>query len=185
MAYIKVIDYQESSGELREIYDGLKASRGKLADVHKIQSLNPPTVLSHMKLYQDVMFGHSPLQRYQREMLAVVVSAANQCDYCLSHHREALFYYWKDYKRVDSLTRQPEAAGIDEADEALCQYARELTLTAESSGQQNILALRDAGWGDRAILDATLIVSYFNFVNRMALALGLEIQPDETRGYKY
>ena len=185
MAYIRVIDYPESNGALKEIYDDLISTCGKLADVHKIQSLNAPTILSLMALYKDVMFGHSPLKRYQREMLAVVVSAVNQCEYCLRHHREALFHYWKDYQRIDLLVRQPDAVALNEADASLCQYARDLTISPELSGEQKIVSLRKAGFDDRAILDSTLVISYFNFVNRMSMALGLEIHPDEIKGYKY
>jgi uncharacterized peroxidase-related enzyme len=185
MAFIKVIDYAQASGELKEIYNHLIATRGKLADVHKIQSLNAPTLLSHMNLYRDVMFSQSPLKRYQREMLAVVVSSVNRCQYCVDHHREALYHYWKDYAKIDLLTRQPEAASLSQADGSLCQYARDLTMNAESSNEQRIKSLRGAGFDDRAILDATLVISYFNFVNRIALALGLVIQDDEVKGYKY
>lgn len=185
MAYIQVINYPQSGGELKEIYDHLISTRGKLADVHKIQSLNAPTILSHMNLYKDVMFGQSPLKCYQREMLAVVVSAVNRCGYCVSHHREALFHYWKDYQRIDLLIREPQAAAINEADASLCQYARDLTFSPELSDEQRIVSLRKAGFDDRAILDATLVISYFNFVNRISMALGLDNHPAEITGYKY
>jgi hypothetical protein len=78
MARIKVIQENEAQGELQEIYQDLIQSRGKLAEVHKIQSLNPKTILSHMNLYMDIMYGQSPLKRAQREMIAVVVSVANK-----------------------------------------------------------------------------------------------------------
>lgn len=38
---------------------------------------------------------------------------------------------------------------------------------------------------DRAILDAVLVISYFNFVNRLVISLGVEPSPDEIKGYKY
>jgi uncharacterized peroxidase-related enzyme len=185
MAYIDIIDHPEPGSELRMIYDHLIATRGKLAEVHKIQSLNPPTILSHMNLYKDIMFGGSPLKRYQREMVAVVVSAMNQCDYCVRHHREALNYYWKDDARIDMLLRTPQALDLSEKDKALCQYARDLTVHPELSSQQAVDLLRNAGWDDRAVLDATLVVSYFNFVNRITLALGLRTNDEETKGYHY
>lgn len=72
MAYIHMIELNESQGELREIYMGMIESRGKLAEVHKIQSLNPTSITRHMDLYLHLMFGKSPLKRYQREMLGVV-----------------------------------------------------------------------------------------------------------------
>jgi uncharacterized peroxidase-related enzyme len=121
-----------------------------------------------MNFYQDVMFGQSPLKRYQCEMLAVAVFAANGCQYCINHHLEALFH-WKDHGKIDVLISQPQAADIHEADRSLCQYARELTINSQSSDEQKVIFLRNAGFDDRTILDATLVISYFNFVNRLTL----------------
>lgn len=186
MSNIKVISYEESSGELRGIYNHLIATRGKLADVHMIQSLNPPTVLSHMNLYKDIMFGQSPLKRFQREMISIVVSVTNQCDYCIKHHREALMHYWKDESRVEALIKGMWAdANLNVQDNALCLFARELSLQPELSSLQKINNLKNVGLDDRAILDATLVVSYFNFVNRIVLSLGLNVNESEISGYKY
>ena len=69
MGRIKVIQEQEAEGQLKEIYQELIKSRGKLAEVHKIQSLNPASIASHMQLYMDIMFAKSPLSRAQREIL--------------------------------------------------------------------------------------------------------------------
>ena len=80
MAYIDYIEYENAEGELKEIYDGLIGSRGKLANIHKIQSLHPKSITAHMKLYMELMFAKSPLKRYQREMIAVVVSRNNNCN---------------------------------------------------------------------------------------------------------
>jgi len=44
--------------------------------------------------------------------------------------------------------------------------------------------LRAVGLSDKDILDLTLIVSYFNFVNRIALGLGVDYNVDEVVGYK-
>lgn len=185
MAYIKTIDYTESEGELRGIYDQIISSRGKLADVHKAQSLNPATILSHMNLYMDIMFGQSPLKRYQREMIAVVVSAVNQCEYCLRHHSEALLHFWHDETRIHKLVREPDGADLSREDQSLCQFARELTINPELSTRQKTESLKSLGLTDRAVLDATLVIAYFNFVNRIVLGLGLEVKEEELRGYKY
>jgi alkylhydroperoxidase family enzyme len=44
-------------------------------------SLNPETLRASMELYRAVMFGRSELSRAERELLAVVVSRANDCHY--------------------------------------------------------------------------------------------------------
>lgn len=185
MAFIEVIEYEKATGELKTIYDDLIASRGKLADVHTLQSLNPATIVSHMALYKDIMFGKSPLKRYQREMMAVVVSAANQCEYCMKHHREALLHYWKDEKRADALLHEPKDARLSDEDLALCAFAKSLTLQPGASSEEGIALLKKTGLDDRAVLDAALVVAYFNFVNRMVLGLGLAVNEAEIKGYQY
>lgn len=186
MANIKVISYGEATGKLKDIYDGLIEKRGKLADVHTIQSLNPDTIIAHMELYMTIMFSHSPLTRAQREMIAVVVSAANGCTYCQQHHGSALNNYWKDEARIELLKRNYETARLDATDTRLCRYAIELTIHPDNFENENrIMVLKETGLDDRAILDATLVVAYFNFVNRIVLALGVQLEEKASEGYKY
>ena len=67
MPRIKVIEHSDATGKLKEIYDGLTKSRGKLADVHKIQSLRPKSITAHMDLYMEIMYSRSELSRVERE----------------------------------------------------------------------------------------------------------------------
>ncbi len=186
MAFIDIIDPEKADGKLKDIYQELEQKRGKLARIHKIQSLNPDTITIHMELYMSIMFSQSPLSRAQREMLAVVVSAANDCEYCQLHHGEALNHYWKDRDRVAQLRNDYNKLDLDNVDKRLCQLARELTLNPHSINEDKyITPLKNMGLSDRAILDAVLVISYFNFVNRMVLGLGVETNEEEVQGYKY
>jgi len=81
MAFIKTIGPDEATGLLGRIYDAAIKRAGKVFNILRVQSLNPPVLQSGIGLYRDVMFGQSPLTRTQREMIAVVVSAANNCHY--------------------------------------------------------------------------------------------------------
>lgn len=81
MAYIPYVPYDEASGLLYELYGKYKGGREWIDNIIRIHSLNPRSMRDHMDLYSHLMRGHSPLSREQREMLAVVVSAANACFY--------------------------------------------------------------------------------------------------------
>ncbi|MDR9418076.1 peroxidase-related enzyme [Gracilimonas sp.] len=186
MPFIEVIEPKNATGNLKKIYEDLTKSRGKLAMVHKIQSLNPESITAHMDLYMQVMFGKSPLKRAQREMMAVVVSAANKCEYCQLHHAEALNHYWRDEQKVNQLRRDFSDIELSELDLQLCRLAEKLTKKShEIDEQQDLKPLKELGLSDRAILDATLVISYFNFVNRMVLGLGVATNEEEMRGYNY
>jgi uncharacterized peroxidase-related enzyme len=187
MAHIKVIEHEEAEGPLKEIYDDLVKSRGKLASVHKIQSLHPETIVAHMDLYMKIMFGKSPLRRYQREMIAVVVSVCNNCLYCTRHHAEAVQHFWKDAEKVDQLIKDYTQIELSEKDRLWCDLAKQLTENPSETNQEIYLQpLKNLGVEDRAILDATLVIAYFNFVNRIVLGLGVNLeQKDGAEGYNY
>ena len=185
MPYIEVIQPEFAEGQLKEIYDDLVKSRGKIAEVHKIQSLNPASIINHMDLYMTIMFGKSPLKRVHREMMAVIVSIANQCEYCQVHHLEAVKNFWKDDTKLTALQQDFESAPLSEEEKALCRFAKELTTHPEKSEDGSLVSsLKNVGLEDRAILDATLVVAYFNFVNRIVLSLGVKLEVDPG-GYKY
>ncbi len=61
---------------------------------------------------------------------------------------------------------------------ALLDYAEEVTRSPASVTEADLAALRPAGWSDSAIHDATQVVAYFNYINRIADALGVEPERD-------
>ena len=61
---------------------------------------------------------------------------------------------------------------------AACDFAVRMTHQPASVGQDDIDRLREVGWSDPAIHDAIQVVSYFNYINRVADAVGIEDEPD-------
>ena len=81
MAWIKMIEPEDATGELKDEYDKAVRRAGKVFNILKVQSLNPATLRASMQLYLTTMHGPSGLSRAEREMLATVVSRANRCFY--------------------------------------------------------------------------------------------------------
>ena len=186
MPRIKVIPHSQATGRLKEIYDELIAKRGKLADVHTIQSLRPESIVKHIDLYMEIMFTRSELSRAEREMIAVVVSACNECEYCQAHHGEALNHYWKDDEKVGQLRKDFRQVELRKMELKLCEYAEILTKNPGSSKETDITEpLKQIGLSDNAILDATLVVAYFNFVNRIVLGLAVGLEEHQGTGFNY
>ena len=80
MAHIPYVDDDDAQGLLAELYRRF-GRQGWIDNIIKIHSLNPPSMAHHVDLYAHLMRGPSPLTRVQREMIAVAVSAANDCFY--------------------------------------------------------------------------------------------------------
>lgn len=185
MAFIEMITPEKSEGKLKEIYDDIIKKRGMVAEVLQVQSLNPDSLVDHLNSYMTIMFKKSPLSRAQREMLAVVVSSLNGCQYCQTHHGEALDYFWKDAEKVACLKRSPENIELPEAELLLIKYAIGLTRHPEENHLEIINELRGNGFTDKAVLDATLVIGYFNFVNRMVQGLGVKLGNEDHTKYKH
>ena len=81
MPYIKQITIDQATGLLKRELEKAVARAGRVWNIVQIMSLNGRTMKSAMEMYGAAMFADSPLSRQQREMLAVVVSVANHCDY--------------------------------------------------------------------------------------------------------
>jgi len=63
---------------------------------------------------------------------------------------------------------------LSPADRALCAYAVKLTATPAAMTAADLDELRRHGFDDRAIHDATQVIAYFNYINRVADALHVE-----------
>ena len=81
MAFIEIIDENQADGLLAGIYDAARKRAGRVYNILKIQSQNAAALQAKLGLYVAAVRGESPLTRAQREMLAVVVSRANNCHY--------------------------------------------------------------------------------------------------------
>jgi uncharacterized peroxidase-related enzyme len=184
MSWIEEIEISEADGRLAEIYAELVAKRGKVSNILKVHSLNPDAMGNHLDLYMTIMFGKSGLSRAEREAIAVVVSATNECAYCVNHHAEALRRYIKD---EEVLTMLSEADGLETLEPRLSnivRHAEKLTSAPGAMTETDLGELRAVGLSEKDILDMTLIVAYFNFVNRIALGLGVSFTAEELAGYK-
>jgi len=75
------------------------------------------------------------------------------------------------------LTRDWRAAPLSAGDRALCEFAEKLTTTSRKLVREDIERLRAAGFDDAGIHDAIQVVSYFNYINRVADAVHVDPEP--------
>jgi len=184
MSWIRTVGDADATGDLKEIYEEVQKRRGKLSNIMRAQSLNPEALRAHLDLYMATMFGSSGLSRMEREMVALAVSLANGCPYCIRHHGEALRHYWNN-EQVERFIDDPGTVELSERQRHLVNHARMLTLHPDEVDSDDIERLRMQELTDESILALTLIVGYFNFVNRIALGLGVSFTENEASGYRY
>src|SRR5258707_14331222 len=128
MAFIQMIPEEMAQGELKKLYTDHAAPWGGVDHILKIHSLLPHTLKPHYDWYKSTMFAGGPLTRRQREMIALVVSIANHCTYCIYHHGDALLRATRDRKLTDGIKTDYHTAPISAEERAILEYAELLTL---------------------------------------------------------
>ena len=136
-------------------------------------SLIPEALHHAFATFGALMSPELPLDRRQHEMIATVVSATNRTYYCTVSHTEFLRRATWDEELADAIRHGFRSAPISDADRAMLEYAEQITLDATSVTDEHHARLRAAGFDDRAILQITLIAAWFNYINRVADALGV------------
>ena len=81
MSWIDQVPEEEADGAVEQEYAAARERAGRVWNIVKLMGLNPAVLHESMDLYTATMKGDSPLSRAQREMIAVVVSKANNCHY--------------------------------------------------------------------------------------------------------
>lgn len=183
IAWIRVIPYEESTGELRRLYDLVKGASGNIDNVVQVHGLRPHTLEGHYALYRSVL--HHPENRtpaWFLESLGVYTSLLNGCEYSAAHHAEGLRRALPDPARFEAIRRALENDRPEEAfsgkELLLLRYARKLTLTPRAIDKSDIEALREKGASDGEILEANQVVGYFNYANRVLNGLGVTTEGD-------
>ena len=81
MPHLDLIDPADATGLVAEEYAAAVERAGKIFNIVRSMSLSPESLRASMGLYKAIMFGPSGLTRQERELLATVVSAVNECYY--------------------------------------------------------------------------------------------------------
>ena len=185
MAWIEAPTPEKAAGKTKKVYERIMKDRGHIANIFLAQGLEPEVLEHHLDIYVNLMIKPGPLSREEREMIAVIVSAANRSAYGAIHHSEALETVEKDPSALYNLLKEFTSKHESKREKALLAYAAKLTLDPKDITRDDIKDLKDAGLTDEEILRANLIASYFNFSNRIALGLGVELERGAARTYKY
>jgi uncharacterized peroxidase-related enzyme len=176
--HIRQIDVDEATGRLADEYAAAVGRAGKVFNIVKAMCLNPLVLNRSMELYKAIMFGPSELSRAERELLAVVVSTANECHYWLHAHADDLRAEGAPDELAEHAKHDYRRADLEPQVRALCDFAVKLTAEPATVGREDADLLRSHGWSDVAIHDAIQVISYFNYVNRIAEAVGIEDEPE-------
>ena len=156
--------------DMQKYFAACEQKLGHLPNVLKAYSFCDARLRNFATFYNELMLGESGLSRVEREMIAVVVSAANRCFYCLVAHGAALRQMSGDPELGELLVLNHRVARLPKRQRAMLDFAHKLTVTPAEVGDADRDRLRKAGLGEREIWDVCEVTAFFNFTNRLATA---------------
>jgi uncharacterized peroxidase-related enzyme len=173
LSYLRVPERNEVPSEVETLFQKFEHKVGFVPNVAKVFSLTPEHFLRWFHYYDFLLRNEeSPLSRKEREMIALVVSSENKCEYCLASHSAYLRDITKDSVLPDVLIHNYRRAELTEREKALLEFAVKLTKASYEMNEDNLAPLRKVGLSDEAIFEAAQVAAMFNFTNRLANALG-------------
>jgi len=178
MSWTRSIAPESAPPELREAYARIAArsATGDVANLWRVLAPHPEGLEAAHATYRALLDDPGPLTPAQAEMIVVVVSATNGCGYCVAHHGPKLAALaGEDLARAVALDYRE--ANLAARDRVLLDLAVALTCEPDERGPDDLERAREYGFDDAAILRAVELAAWYASVNRIVLALGVELEP--------
>ena len=158
---------------LKKYFSVCREKLGLLPNVLAAYSNDPAQLEAFTNFYNILMLSESGLSKLEREMIAVVVSSANECFYCLTAHGAAVRQYSDDPALGELMVMNYRVADLSERQRTMLDFARKMTERPAEMGEQDRQGLRNVGFSDKDIWDIANIAGFFNMTNRVASAVDM------------
>lgn len=160
--------------ELEQVYGEFREAYGFVPNWVRALSVNPDTALRLVRFYRHLFDpARSRLSAAERELVAVVASAANRGSYCVFNHTRALGAALDDAVRARRIALDHHHVRLSKREQVLAAVAETLTTQPTSVGPADLDALRQAGFDEPAALEVLEIAAFFNYAARLTIALNV------------
>ena len=172
-SWFPVPDERELPSDLQRLFAKARERLGFVPNVFRVYAYRPERLSAWFAHYRQLHEPSERLSAADRELIAVVTSAANGCLYCLVAHGAALREALGDPVLGERISYDWRRAGLDQRREAICAYAEKLTLRPREVTRADLDSLLDAGLTLEDAWDVAEITAMYNLTNRMAMATNM------------
>ena len=177
MPYITAVeDDAKLDREQEDVFELARSRFTFVPDVVRVLALRPRVARAQAEL-RDSLLDDSTLGKRRAELISLAVSGINSCAYCGTAHAgtmvargdftpEEAAQVFKDWRALD----------LSDEDRTMLTFAEKLTFEPSRIGEDDVDALREAGFDDLGIYDIVLVAAYRNFINRVNDGLGVSTE---------
>ena len=153
---------------------------GIVPNVLRAYTGNPEKFRNFTAFYNKLMLDEEDcnLSKLEREMIAVVVSSANRCYYCLVAHGQAVRELSGDPHLGEMLVMNYRVAELDQRTLKMLDFAWKLTTKPHDINDKDRDRLLNSGFNEKDVFDICDTIAFFNYTNRMAHGLDIMPNPD-------
>lgn len=162
--------FEDLDEDMQRYFEVCRDKLGLVPNVLRTFSVNQDKLRAFAQYYNALMLGPSGLTKLEREMIAVVVSCANRCFYCLVAHGQAVRALSGDPQLGEMLVMNYRVAPLEPRQRAMLDFAWKLTTTPAEVDGPDRDRLRAAGLTDLEMFDLADVIGFFNMSNRFAIA---------------
>lgn len=175
---VSLPDQDTLSEDILEYFNKCEEKLGLIPNVLRAYSVNPGKFRNFCAFYNHLMLDEETtnISKLEREMIAVCVSSANRCYYCLVAHGHAVRQLSGDPELGEMLVMNYRVAELNQRHRIMLDFVWKLTLTPHDISEDDRQELRDTGFSNQDIFDICDVAGFFNYTNRMAH--GLEMMPN-------
>jgi uncharacterized peroxidase-related enzyme len=177
-SWFPVPDEAQLPDDLRGLFAKARERLGFVPNVFRVYSFRPQRLSAWFAHFRQLHEPTEQLSAADREMIAVVVSAANGCLYCLVAHGAALRQELGDPVLGERISYDWRRADLDARRAAICVYAERLTLRPREVTREDLQSLLDVGLSLEEAWDVAEVAAMYNLTKRMAMATNMLPNPE-------
>jgi uncharacterized peroxidase-related enzyme len=172
-SWFPVPEEAQLPADLGGLFAKARERLGFVPNVFRVYAFRPQRLSAWFSHFRQLHEPTEGLTAADREMIAVVVSAANGCLYCLVAHGAALRQELGDPVLGERISYDWRRAQLDERRAAICAYADKLTLRPREMTRADLQTLLDVGLTLEEAWDVAELAAMYNLTNRMAMATNM------------
>jgi uncharacterized peroxidase-related enzyme len=174
MAKVKLLEKNEVNGETKVLFEQIEQEFGMIPNLFKALAHKPNILKANLLKVQAVMY-EGELKRELKEMIAVVVSNTNGCQYCVGAHSLFLEKLGMSKEVIELLLIDFKTAPIDEDTKHILEFAVQITKEPLNLSDESFSKIQALGFNDAQIVEMISVVDLFNSFNIFLDALSVDL----------
>jgi len=154
--------------DIRDMMLGVQEKAGFIPNVFLTLAHRPDELRAFIAYHDALMEKGSGLTKAEREMIVVVTSAHNSCQYCVVAHGAILRIRAKDATIADQIAANYRKSDLTPRQMAMLDFAMKVSKDAHTISENDFEDLRSFGFSDEDIWDIAGVTAFFGLSNRMA-----------------